>query len=142
RAKDNRPELEKALADVPEDQRKGMAFLVANMPDADLKSLKAEFLLTNTALAYKARKEVPWGKDVPEEVFLNDVLPYTNVDEERDAWRKEFYDLCLPKVKGCRTPSEAAQKLNREVFKTLKDGYSTQRKAPNQSPKESIGQGK
>ena len=68
KAKDNRGELEKALADVPKDQRKGMAFLVANMPDADLKSLKAEFLLTNTALAYKARKEVPWGKDVPEDV--------------------------------------------------------------------------
>ncbi len=141
-AKDNRPELEKALTAVPQDQRKGMAFLVANMPDADLKTLKADFLLTNCELAYKARKEVPWGKDIPEELFLNDVLPYANVDEKRDAWRKEFYDLCMPIVKDCKTPSEAAQKLNSEVFKTLKVGYSTQRKAANQSPKESIDQGK
>ena len=108
----------------------------------DLKSLKADFLLTNTELAYKARKEVPWGKDIPEEIFLNDVLPYANVDEKRDAWRKEFYDLCMPIVKDCKTPSEAAQKLNTELFKKLKLGYSTQRKAPNQSPKESIEQGK
>jgi len=142
RAKDNRKELEQALTSVPKDQRKGMAFLIENMPDSDLVSLKAEFLLTNVELAYKARKEVPWGKDIPEELFLNNVLPYANVDEKRDAWRKEFYDLCMPIVKDCKTPSEAVQKLNKEPFKTLKLGYSTQRKAPNQSPKESIETGK
>ena len=142
RAKDNRKELEKALTGVPKDQRKGMAFLIENMPDADLTALKADFLLTNVDLAYKARKETPWGKDVPEEIFLNDVLPYANVDETRDAWRKEFYDLCMPIVKDCKTPTEAVQKLNKELFKKLKLGYSTQRKSANQSPKESIESGK
>ncbi len=141
RAKDNRPELEKALSTVPEDQRKGMAFLVANMPDADLRSLKADFLLSNTELAYKARQEVPWGRDIPEDIFLNDVLPYANVDEKRDEWRKDFYELCLPIAKKCKTPSEAAEKLNGEVFKKLNVRYSTQRKAANQSPKESIAGG-
>ena len=142
KAKANRAELEKALADVPKDQRKGMAFLVAYMPETDLTTLKAEFLLTNTDLAYKARAAVPWGKDIPEAIFLNDVLPYANVDEKRDAWRKEFFDLCMPMVKDCKTPAEAATKLNKELFPKLKLGYSTQRKAPNQSPKESIEQGK
>jgi Transglutaminase-like superfamily len=142
KAKDNRPELEKALTAVPKDQRPGMAFLVANMPDGDLTSLKADFLLTNTDLAYRARKEVPWGKDIPEDVFLNDVLPYVNVDERRDAWRKEFFELCLPVAKECKTPGEAAHKLNGFVFKKLNVKYSTERKAPNQSPKESIDQGK
>jgi len=142
KAKDNRGELEKALNGVPKDQRKGMEFLVANMPESDLKSLKAEFLLNNCDLAYKARNEVPWGKDIPDAIFLNDVLAYANVDEKRDAWRKEFYDMCMPIVKGCKTPSEAAMKLNVEVFPKLKLGYSTQRKLPNQSPKESIEQGK
>ena len=142
KAMDNRAELEKALTDVPKDQRKGMAFLVANMPETDLTSLKAEFLLTNTDLAYKARAAVPWGKDIPEAIFLNDVLPYANVDEKRDAWRKEFFDLCMPMVKDCKTPAEAATKLNKELFAKLKLGYSTQRKAPNQSPKESIEQAK
>ncbi len=141
-AKENRAELEKALTDVPKDHRKGMAFLVANMPDADLNALKAEFLLTNVELAYKTRKETPWGKAIPEDIFLNDVLPYANVDEKRDAWRKEFYELCMPMVKDCKTPTEAVQKLNGELFKKLKLGYSTQRKLPNQSPKESIEQGK
>ena len=119
-----------------------MAFLIENMPDGDLTSLKAEFLLTNVKLAYEARKEMPWGKDIPEELFLNDVLPYANVDEKRDAWRQEFYEMCRPMVKGCKTPTEAVQVMNKELFKKLKLGYSTERKAPNQSPKESIEQGK
>ena len=134
-AKGNRKELEQALRAVPEEQRTGMAFLIANMPEPDLVALKAEFLLTNVDLAYKARREARWGKDVPEELFLNDVLPYANVDEKRDAWRKEFYELCMPMVKDCKTPTEAVQLLNAELFKKLKLGYSTQRKAPNQSPK-------
>jgi poly(3-hydroxybutyrate) depolymerase len=142
KAADNRPELEKALADVPRGQRNGMAFLIANMPDSDLKTLKADFLLTNCELAYKARKEVPWGADLPEDVFLNDVLPYANVDEKRDAWRKEFYDLCMPLIKDCKTPSQAATRLNSELFKKLGVKYSTERKAPNQSPKESMASGK
>ncbi|HVK08727.1 MAG TPA: transglutaminase-like domain-containing protein [Gemmataceae bacterium] len=142
RAQDNRPQLERALKAVSGDRRVGMSFLVANMPDGDLTTLKADFLVTNVELAYRARGEVPWGKDVPDDVFLNDVLPYANVDEKRDAWRREFYDLCLPIAKRCKTPSEAAHKLNVEIFPMLKVGYSTQRRAPNQSPSESIEQGK
>ena len=138
RAGGNRAELEKALNGVPADQRKGMAFLVANMPDGDLRSLKADFLLENVALAYKARKEVPWGAKIPEDVFLNNVLAYANVDESRDPWRKELYDLCMPLIKDCKTPSEAAQVLNRTVFPKLKVKYSTGRKKPHQSPRESI----
>jgi hypothetical protein len=141
RAGDNRAELVKALRGAPAAQRQGMAFLVANMPERDLKALPADFLLENVALAYKARTEVPWGRDVPEEVFLNDVLPYANVDEARHPWRKEMYDLCLPLVKDCKSPGEAAQRLNANVFKKVKVRYSTGRKKPHQSPKESIEQG-
>ncbi len=142
RAGANRPELEKALHGVPADERPGMAFLVAHMPERDLKALTADFLVANTRLAYRARRELPWGKDVPEDVFLNDVLPYANVDERRDNWRQEFFDLCLPLVKDCKTPAEAAVALNRGLFPKIKVGYSTARKAPNQSPFESIETGK
>jgi hypothetical protein len=137
----NRGELEKALAQAPEGQRKGIAFLVANMPDGDLKSLRADFLLENVDLAYLARKETAWGRSIPEEISLNDVLAYANVDEARDPWRKELYDLCMPLVKDCKTPGEAAQKLNGAIFTKLKVRYSTRRKQANQSPKESIQQG-
>ncbi|HBH51655.1 MAG TPA: transglutaminase [Planctomycetaceae bacterium] len=142
RAGDNRRKLERALAETSGDERRGMEFLIANMPDSDLQSLSAEFLLENSNLAWKARRELPWGKQIPEAIFFNNVLPYANVDEKRDPWRKDLMELCLPIAKECQTPSEAAQRLNSEVFPKLKLGYSTQRKAPNQSPKESIEQGK
>ncbi len=137
----NRDELVSALTKTPEEQRKGMAFLIANMPDRDLQSLHADFLLENLDLAYKARNETAWGKQIPEDVFFNNVLPYANVDESRDPWRKDLYELCLPIVKDCKTPTEAAMKLNATVFTKLKVRYSTQRKQANQSPKESIEQG-
>ncbi len=107
RAGDNRAELVKALRAVPAEQRKGMAFLVANMPERDCKALRAGFLLENIALAYKARAAVPWGRSIPEDVFLNDVLPYANVDEARHPWRKEMFELCLPLVKDCKTPGRS-----------------------------------
>jgi hypothetical protein len=138
RAGANRAALVKALESTPKDQRQGMAFLIANMPDRDLRALSAEFLLENVELAYKARKQVPWGARLPEEVFLNDVLPYANVDEARHPWRKQLYELCLPLVKDCKTPAEAAQRLNSTIFGKLKVRYSTARKKPHQSPKESI----
>jgi transglutaminase-like putative cysteine protease/predicted esterase len=142
RAGTNKDELVKALNGIPADQRKGMAFLIANMPDRDLRGLRADFLLENVALAYKARQELPWGRQIPEDIFLNDVLPYANVDEARDPWRKELYELCLPLVKECKTPGEAAHRLNSTIFGKLNARYSTERKKPNQSPKETIAQGK
>ncbi len=141
KAKGNRAELEKALAGVPKDERAGMEFLVANMPDADLATLKADFLIENHALAYKARKQFPWAKDLPEETFLNNVLPYANVDETRDPWRKDLYEKCVPLVKDCKTASDVAQTLNKELFPLLKLKYAPQRRAPNLSPLESIRQG-
>jgi transglutaminase-like putative cysteine protease/predicted esterase len=142
RAEGNRAELEKALKIVPPAQRKGMVFLIANMPPRDLRALHAEFLIENVRLAYKARAAFAWGEKIPEDIFLNDVLPYASVDEARDPWRKELYQLCAPLVKDCKTPAEAAHRLNSTIFAKLKVRFSTQRKKPHQSPKETIEQGK
>ncbi len=137
----NRTELEKALRAVPAEQRKGMEFLITHMPDSDLSALSADFLIANHELAYKARSETPWGKDIPEEIFFDHVLPYANIDEKRDPWRKEFYELAMPIIKDCKTPAEAAQKLNAELFHKIKVKYLPQNRPPNLSPKESIAQG-
>ncbi len=137
-AKDNRKELEQALLSAPKEQRTGIAFLVANMPARDLTALKADFLLKNLDLAYQARAKLPWSKAVPEDLFLNDVLPYASVTETREPWRKEMMDLCSPLVKDCKSITEAAQALNAAIFTKLKVRYSTKRNRPDQSPSESI----
>jgi poly(3-hydroxybutyrate) depolymerase len=105
-------------------------------------SLSSEFLLENLELALKARQEFPWAARVPEEIFLNDVLPYAVFDETRDPWRREFYDLAREIVKSATTATEAVQALNQKLFNQVQVHYNTGRKRPNQSPKESKALGK
>jgi transglutaminase-like putative cysteine protease len=141
RAGKNRAEIEKALKEVPAEHREAMEFLVVNMPRGDLRELSAEFLLENVRLAYKAWDEAPWKNEVPKEIFLNYVLPYANIDERRDPWRKEFYEKYRPLIKDARTPGEAATLLNQKVFPDIKVHYSTKRPKAVQSPAESARAG-
>ena len=138
-AGDNRQQWVEALAHAEAGQRCAVAFLLANMPERDLKSLKADFLLRNVELACKARAKTAWAAAVPEEIFLNDVLPYSNLNERRDDWRGDFFQRFFPLVKDCKTANEAVQILNREVFKAVKVSYHpTKRPKPDQSPYESM----
>lgn len=121
---------------------KAARFLADNMPEKDRSKLDAAFLSENLDLAFQARAEFPWAKDVPEELFLNDVLPYAVFDETREAWRKDFLEKARPIVKDAKTITEATQALNREFFKIVNVHYNTGRKAPNQSPSESAKIGK
>lgn len=138
----NRDELIKAIKQAPMDQQKGMVFLIEHMPLKDLQSLSADYLLENVNYAYKARKTFSWASKVPEEIFLNDVLPYASIDERRDNWRKDFFEKFGEVVKDCQTGAEAAQLLNRDMFKLIGVEYhARKRPKPNQSPYESIEAG-
>ncbi|RYD23599.1 MAG: transglutaminase domain-containing protein [Verrucomicrobiaceae bacterium] len=121
---------------------KAARFLVENMPEQDEKTLDAAFLTENLNLALKARETFPWAAKVPEEIFLNDVLPYAVFDEPRDLWRADLLEKAAPLVKDATTITEAVQALNKDFFKLINTHYHTGRKRTNQSPKESIEQGK
>ena len=137
----NRAELTAALEQTPADQRNGMKFLIENMPPRDLTTLSARFLRENVSLAYEVSGQMPWAKKIPEEIFLNDVLPYASVSEDRDNWRQRLHDLCLPLVKDCKTAAEAAQIINQKLFRQLNVKYSTKRRAPDQGPLETMQSG-
>jgi hypothetical protein len=137
----NRAGLESALLAAPEAQRAGYQFLLENMPRTDLKTLPPSLLVENTALAYEVMGKVPWAKSIPNDIFLNEILPYCNINETRESWRKSLHDLCWPLVKDCRTPGEAAQKLNQKLFGLVHVKYSTGRKKADQSPSESMATG-
>ena len=117
-------------------------FLVENMPPSDRDTLSAAFLMENLELALQARTEFPWAREVPEDVFLNDVLPYAVFDEPRDPWRADFHARARELVKDAHSATEAAQILNRDLFKLVNVHYNTGRKRPNQSPSESMALGK
>ncbi len=99
-AEANREAIEKALDRVPANQRPGLEFLLTHMPLRDLRSLSADFLLENLSYAYRAWRESPWRKQVSEERFFNDVLPYASINERRDAWRPALYEKLKPLIRG------------------------------------------
>ncbi|MFW6161965.1 MAG: transglutaminase-like domain-containing protein [Planctomycetota bacterium] len=141
-AGENRGQLVAALEAARPEHREAAAFLVAHMPERDLTSLTSDYLIENVELACQARAEMPWGKDVPDELFLNDVLPYASINERRDRWRRGFYRRFAPLVGECETPGEAARTLNRTIFETLGVQYhATKRPKPDQSPFESMAAG-
>ena len=121
------------------EEKEALAFLIAHMPQRDLRSLDAAYLLENVRYALKARHAAPWGKSIPEAIFLNDVLPYATFNERRDNWRKDFYDRFMNPAAATGTIKDAVLMLNTESFKALQVQYhATKRRKPDQSPYESM----
>ncbi|MBD0401212.1 transglutaminase family protein [Flammeovirga sp. EKP202] len=141
KAGDNKVEIEKAISDASKEQKNGMAYLISYMPERDLKSLSAAYLINNVELAYKAKAEFPWAQNLPDSIFYNDVLPYALMNERRDDWRQDFYNRFAPIVKDCKTINEAIKVVNDTIIDVVKVKYSTEREKPDQSPYESIDQG-
>lgn len=140
-ASENAGEIEKALDRAPAEQKEAMAFLVSNMPKSDLRSLSADFLLENVAVAYQAREQFAWAKTLPDSIFFNDVLPYASMNESRDNWRADFFARFKKYVEHCTDIRSAIDSVNKHVRNELMVDYNTKRKKPDQSPYESMAQG-
>lgn len=139
-AGNNAIELQTALEKAPAEQKEGMAFLISYMPERDLKELKADFLLENSAYAYKAREQFSWAKQIPDSIFFNEVLPYVSLNEKRENWRKDFFDRFSKYVVNCSDIFEAIDSINQNVRDEVLVDYSTKRKKPDQAPFESMEQ--
>ena len=133
-AGENRPQIERALASGCADQRQAMHWLVQQMPRTDLTSLDSEYLLENARLAVEARRYTRWKQTIPDEIFLDAVLPYATINERRDRWRADFRERFLPLVAESTSPSEAAATLNQKIFEMVGVKYSTKRPKPIRVP--------
>ena len=134
-------ELKAALESMDKSQRKDMAYLIINMPDFDRNGIDLELLKENVEYANIAREQFAWAQQLPEEVYLCDVLPYAVVDEVRDSWRKELYGIFAPEVEGCTTMYDAVCAVNANIPRLTGVDYNTLREKTNQSPSESMRQG-
>jgi hypothetical protein len=110
-AGDNRGELEKALVAAAPEKLGALIFLLANMPEKDSRSLESSYLLENLECAYAVRGIWPFMPDIPEEIFLNYLLPYAQIGEDRDNWRKDFMDHYIPIVQKCKSAGEVVLSL-------------------------------
>lgn len=133
--------IESATAEHGEQGRRAAEFLAEHRPEGDAQ-IDLDLLEQNLRFALKARREFAWARGLTEARFFNDVLPYAVLDETRESWRPDFYERCREIVADCSTATEAAQALNREFFNQINVHYNTGRKKPNQSPAESVAQGR
>lgn len=134
--------LAHARAELGEDGAAAAEFLAAHRPKRDETLEDKDLLSDNLRLALDSRTAFPWGPSVPDELFLNDVLPYAVLDETRENWRPRLAEITAPIVKDAKSIEEAVQAINAELFKEINVHYNTGRKRPNASPAESIAQGR
>lgn len=138
KAGENANELQMALSNAPDKQKEGMAFIISYMPERDLTTLKADFLLENSEYAYKAREKFPWCATLPDSVFFNEVLPYANISEDRDAWRKDFYERFTKYAEGQENMVDAIMEIARNIKDELNVEYNTKRSRVDISPFQAI----
>src|SRR4051812_39695908 len=72
-------------------EQSALDFLLADLPARDVGSVTYDQSVRNTQLALAARDRAPWKDTIPDEVFLNYVLPHCVITERRDNWRENFY---------------------------------------------------
>lgn len=132
--------LRQLLRETPRAEREAMAFLIAWMPCGDRDTMRLDLLRENVTCACRARERFRWAKELPDSIFLNEVLPYAVIDEVRDGWRADFLERFAPCVSDCRTLREAAETVNRVIVERVGVEYNTRREKTNQSPAESMRQ--
>jgi O-antigen ligase/tetratricopeptide (TPR) repeat protein len=106
------------------EERACLAFLLANMPDCDVLGLDPALLVENVRLACLARRTIPLAAGVPDDVFLEYVLPYAAADEARDRWRADFYERFREVARESPSVEEAVIRLSRETVLQFRLVYS------------------
>jgi transglutaminase-like putative cysteine protease len=93
------------------EQSEALKYLYAFMPLNDLADYDGYFFLANVNQSLRAREETPWGKSIPEDIFLHYVLPVRVNNENLDSFRIDYYDEIMNRVKGLNL-HDAALEIN------------------------------
>ncbi|MDR1338692.1 MAG: discoidin domain-containing protein [Prevotellaceae bacterium] len=56
----------------------------------DVKYITGDYLINNIELSFRVWHEQPWGKDVPFDVFCEEILPYRVAFEPLENWREKI----------------------------------------------------
>lgn len=81
-------------------EREALMFLYAYMPAGDVTDYSGDYYLENVRLSDQARREMPWGKTIPNDVFRHFVLPVRVNNENLDDSRRVFYSELKDRVKN------------------------------------------
>lgn len=84
----------------------------------DIKTITADFLISQIDNAFLAWREKPWAKNYSFDVFLKYILPYRGSNEPLDEWRTAFlekYKDLASQMKSPDDPIEAAALINDDL---------------------------
>ena len=116
-----------------------IAFLLAGMPESDLRDLDCGFLVEEVRTASRIRELSRFGRALPLEVHLNEVLPYAFVGERRESWRGPLHERFWPLVRDASSQEQAVRILNRELWRSYGIVYHpSKRPRTDQSPSETV----
>jgi hypothetical protein len=93
------------------DEKQALQYLYAYMPLSDLADYNGDFFLQQVKSALKARSEMAWGKNIPEDVFLHFVLPLRVNNENPDQFRVVMYNEIKKRISGMNM-HDAALEVN------------------------------
>ncbi len=116
--------------------------LMMSMTDEEARSLPMEELKRHVLAQQNVWRNAPWAKWVGGPGMREGLMAYRNLDESWDGWALKLREIALPLVEGATTSSEAALRLNQELFPRLGVSYhATKRPKANQNATESIEAG-
>ena len=93
------------------DEKLALEYMYAYMPLSDLADYNGEFFLKQVRASLRARSEMAWGRNIPEDIFLHFVLPARVNNENLDDFRVVMYDEIKSRVAGMNM-YEAALEVN------------------------------
>jgi hypothetical protein len=90
----------------------------------DLKFITAEYLISNIELSFQVWEEQPWGKNIPFDIFCEEILPYRVRNEPLENWREKalasFDDLNGSfKLQSGITAAQACAEVNSQLPKFM-----------------------
>lgn len=88
-----------------------LTFLYSTMSLPDSTDYSRQFYEDNIRASFRAREEMPWGKNVPDREFLHFVVPVRVNNENLDMSRPAFYAGLKDRVKGL-SMAEAILEVN------------------------------
>ncbi len=80
-------------------EEEALKFLYAYMPLSDLADYDGDYFVNIVKYALRAKEELPWGKDIPDDIFRHYVLPHRVNNENLDVFRSTYYEELLDRVK-------------------------------------------
>lgn len=86
--------------DMSAEEREAMEFLYGAMSTTDIGDYDGEFFLDNVRMSLRARREMPWGRYIPEDLYRHFVLPVRVNNERLDEFRTIYYDTLRSRVAG------------------------------------------